>query len=175
MQITDFSISIDRTQINVVITDAATLSSLKFWDNTTYKDFSKSIDLTSKLTASSTEAITITLSDLGLTYFDGVYFLEAEDVDEVSNSITSDLTKYKECVLNKLLEFTVCDDCLQTESISLLNTHALITGLQDAIDAGFIEELLVIVKALDKFCSDDCVSCGNKNNVTDSNYYSSND
>ena len=87
MQITSFEISANRTQMNVIITDAASITSLKFWTEVTYKDYSLAIDLTSKLTASATENITITLSDIGLSYFDGVYFLEAEDTDEISSAI----------------------------------------------------------------------------------------
>jgi hypothetical protein len=175
MQITDFSISEDRTQLNVVIIDAATISSLKFWTNLTYKDFSLAIDLTSKLTASSTENITITLSDVGLSYFDGVYFLEAEDPDELSSAIESDLTRYKECIVNKLAEFSVCDDCLEKDSNSLLNAHALLTGLEDAIEQGWINEILLFISSLNKYCSNDCITCGKRNNITDTNYYSSND
>lgn len=175
MQITSFSISADRTQMNVTITDAATLSSLKFWTNSTYKDFSLAIDLTSKLTASSTENITITLSDVDLSYFDGVYFLEAEDTDELSIAITSDLTKYKECIINKLAEYSVCDECLEKELNSLLNAHALLTSLEDAIEEGFINEIIIFITALNKFCSNQCLTCGQKNNIIDTNYYSSND
>ena len=175
MQITAFSISTDRTKINISITDAASISSLKFWTDITYKDYSLAIDLTSKLTASATENIIVTLSDLGLTYFDGVYFLEAEDIDETSTAITKDLTRYKECILNKLMEYSVCDDCLQKESPNLMNANRLLRGLEDAIEEGFINEILVIISALKKYCSNECTSCGNRNNVTDTNYYSSND
>ena len=175
MQITAFSISTDRTQINVTITDAATISALRFWTNVTYKDYSLAIDLSSKLTASATETITITLSDVNLSYFDGVYFLEAEDPDETSTAIVGDLTRYKECILNKLLEYQICDDCLQEESVSLSNAHALLTGLEDAIELGFINEILLIIDALNKYCSNDCITCGQRDNITDTNYYSSND
>lgn len=175
MQITDFSISTDRTQIDVTITDASLLSSLRFWSDTTYKDYSKAVDLTSKLTASDTETITITLSDLGLSYFDGVYFLEAEDTSDISSAITQDLTRYKECILNKLTEYSVCDGCLEKEALSLLNAHALIIGVEDAISLGFINEILINLNALNKFCSNDCITCGQKDNVVDTNYYSSND
>lgn len=175
MQITNFSISSDRTQIDVIITDASSISSLKLWTEITYKDYLLAIDLTSKLTASATENITITLSDIGIPYFDGVYFLEAEDDSEISNAITSDLTRYKECIINKLMEYSICDDCLNKESVNLTNANRLLRGLQDAINEGFINEILILIAALKKYCSNDCNSCGNKDNITDTNYYSSND
>lgn len=175
MQITEFSISPDRTELNVTIIDAISVSSLKLWTELTYKDYSLSIDLTSKLTASATENITITLSDINIPYFDGVYFLEAEDIDETSTAITKDLTRYKECIINKLMEYSVCDDCLNKESNSLTNANRILRGLEDAINEGFINEILVLISALKKYCSNECNSCGNRNNITDTNYYSSND
>lgn len=175
MQITNFQISEDRSQIDLTIIDATNVSSLRFWSNVTYKDYSDAIDLSSKLTASATETITITLSDVGLVYFDGVYFLEAEDVSEISESITGDLTRYKECILNKLAEYSVCEECLQKENNSLLNAHALLTGLEDAIEVGFINEILLFINALDKYCSAECLTCGDRNNVVNTNYYSTND
>lgn len=161
--------------MNVTITDASNVSSLKLWINTDYKDFSKAIDLTSKLTASATENITITLSDLSIKYFDGVYFLEAEDPDEISNAITKDLTRYKECILNKLIEYSICNNCLEKESIALVNAQGLLRSLEDTTELGFINEMLLILNALNKYCSNECITCGSKNNIKDTNYYSSND
>lgn len=175
MQITQFDISSDRTQIDLIITDAATISALRFWTDDNYKDYSKAIDLSALLTASATENITITLSDVGLAYFDGVYFIEAEDPDEISNAIVADLTRYKECILGKLKQFPICDDCLQTKNDSKLTAHAILLGLEYAVELGFINQILSFVSALDKYCSDDCTLCGEKNNVIDTNYYSSND
>lgn len=174
MQITNFSISADRTQMDVTITDAATVSSLRFWTQSTYKDYSQSIDLTSKLSGLTTENIIITLSDVSLSYFDGVYFLEAEDPDEISGAITSDLTRYKECILEKLMLYSVCEDCLEKDSARLINAQALLNGLESAIEQGFIDEILSIVAALDKFCSNDCKSCGERKNVVNTNYYTTN-
>src|SRR5210317_2221026 len=121
MEITSFSVSQDRTTLNLVISDAATITTLKLWTAETYKDYSLAIDLSAKLTASATENISITPADLGEPYFDGVYFIQAEDPDEVSEAITADTTRYKECVLNELLEMGVCDECLKTTSVKLLN------------------------------------------------------
>lgn len=172
MQITTFTISQDRLSINIIIEDAATLSSLKFWTTTTYKDYTKAIDLTYKLTAAITENITVTLSELGLTYFDGVYFIETEDPDEISNAITADLTRYKECILNKVLEYSICDSCLEKNVTQLSNAQGLLYGLETSITQGFIDEVINITKALDKFCSNECSSCGQYKNIIDNTYYS---
>lgn len=160
--------------MNVTITDAATVSSLKFWTNLTYKDYLQSIDLTSKLTGSATENITITLSDVSLSYFDGVYFLEAEDPDEVSGAMTADLTRYKECILGKLMLVSACDECLEKNSTRLINAQGLLNGLETAVEQGFIDETFSIIDALNKFCGNDCKTCGERKNVVNNDYYTTN-
>jgi len=147
-------VSQDRTTLNLVISDAATITTLKLWTAETYKDYSLAIDLSAKLTASATENISITPADLGEPYFDGVYFIQAEDPDEVSEAITADTTRYKECVLNELLEMGVCDECLKTTSVKLLNAQTMLRGLEDAVSLGFTDEIISIIIALDKYCSD---------------------
>lgn len=172
MKISSLTISTDRTQINLTIIDAATVSSLRLWTDITYKDYSLAIDLSSKLNGSSTQNIIITLSDLSLSYFDGVYFVEAEDPDEVSIEVTADLTRYKECILTKVLQIAQCDDCLKVINTSIINSQVLLRSLEVAIDEGFIDEIMLTVEALNKFCSNNCKTCGEYNNVLDTNYYS---
>lgn len=173
MKITKFEISQDRTQIDLEITDAADVNSLKFWTDLTFRDYSQIIDLTSKLTGAATEIITITLSDLALSYFDGIYFIEAEDTDELSLAITSDLTKYKECILSKLMTAISCNDCLKTHLPTITNAQTLLVNLGTAIENSFVDEISLLFTALKKYCSDDCKTCGEYKNIIDINYYSS--
>ena len=173
MKITKFEISQDRLQINLEIIDAATITSLVFWTDVTFRNYSQSIDLSSKLTGSSTENITITLGDISLPYFDGIYFIEAEGPDELSLSISSDLTKYKECILSKLMTAISCDDCLKTQLPSITNAQTLLVSLGTAIESAFIDEISLLFTALKKYCSDDCKTCGEFKNIVDVNYYSS--
>jgi len=171
MKITLFAISTDRTKINLTITDAATVSSLKFWTDSTYKDYTKAIDLTSKLTASATENIELSLADLGLCYFDGVYFVEAEDPDEVSEAVTADLTRYEECILDKILNTIGCADCLQFQSQSIINAQTLLYSLQTAVNNSFIDEIVLIVTALNLYCSNQCKTCTEFKTIADNTYY----
>jgi hypothetical protein len=69
MEISSIQINDNNTAIDLVIADAADVTSLKLWTDKTYKNFSKAIDLTSKLTGSVTENITISLSDIGAPFF----------------------------------------------------------------------------------------------------------
>lgn len=172
MQITNFKINSTRTAINLTIIDALNVSTLKLWTDKTYKDYNLAIDLTSKLSGIATENITITLSDLSTAYFDGVYFIEAEDNTTTSQAIDSDLTRYKECILNKLVEYSICDDCLKNNSISLINAQSLLIGVENAVEQGFINETFNLINSLNKYCSNDCNSCGKYSNITNNNYYS---
>lgn len=172
MQITNFKINSTRTAINLTIIDALNVSTLKLWTDKTYKDYNLAIDLTSKLTGIAIENITITLSDLNIAYFDGIYFIEAEDNIEISQAIDSDLTRYKECILNKLVEYSICDDCLKNNSISLINAQSLLIGVENAVEQGFINETFNLINSLNKYCSNDCDTCGTYNNIEDNNYYS---
>tara|TARA_R110002124_G_scaffold281430_1_gene455713 strand:- start:73607 stop:74176 length:570 start_codon:yes stop_codon:yes gene_type:complete len=163
MTITEFNISTDKTKLELTITDAASVVSLLLWKDTNYKDFTKAIDLSSKLTDSATESIEITLSDLGETFFDGVYFIEAEDDTDLSLQYTYDLTRYKECIIDRILElsnFSGCDECLQTNSVPLINAHSILKGLNYALEQRFINEILEFTKTLNKYCKDDCKNCG---------------
>lgn len=172
MQITNFKINSTRTAINLTIIDALNVSTLKLWTDKTYKDYNLAIDLTSKLSGIATENITITLSDLSTAYFDGVYFIEAEDNTTTSQAIDSDLTRYKECILNKLVEYSICDDCLKNNSISLINAQSLLIGVENAVGQGFINETFNLINSLNKYCSNDCNTCGKYSNIENNNYYS---
>jgi len=173
MTITNFSISNDRTQFDLTITDAASATSLKLWTVSTYKDYSLAIDLTSKLTGSATEVITISLADISQYYFDGVYFIEVEDVNEIVDSITSDLTRYKECILNKILNVINADGCLAENSAPFVNVQTLLYGLNTAIENSFIDEIIKIVNSLEKYCSNECISCSKYKNIVNNTYYNS--
>jgi len=171
MKITLFEISQDKTQLNLTIIDAATVTTLNLWTDITYKDPTLSIDLSGKLTASATENIVISLTDLGLNYFDGVYFIQAETTTEVSTSAVGELTRYKECILNKIVQIVNSSTCLVTSDNSILNAQTLLYALETAIDNSFIDEISSILTTLKKYCSNDCKSCGDYKNIVDLTYY----
>lgn len=171
MEITSLTISADRTTLDLVISDAASVSALRLWKTTTFKDYTLAKDLTASLTGSATENLSFTPSDLDEAYFDGVYFVEATQVGTASLAITADYTRWKECIITELIETTVCENCLEEESISLLNAHILLRGLEDAINIGFIDEIFNIVDALNTYCSDACKTCGDYGNIITDAYY----
>lgn len=173
MQITTFTIASDKTKMNLTITDAASVISLRLWTNKTYKDFTKLIDLSSKLTSSTIENIEITPADLGVSYFDGIYYIEAEDPDETSIEYTQELSKYKECILLRSLKLTTCTDCLNEKDTILLNLSTLYKSLIFALERRMINQMQLFISTLDKFCPGKCSTCGG--NIKDiSDYENSN-
>jgi len=176
MEIVTFSLSTDKTKLNLVLSDAATATTLKVWTDATYKDYSEAIDLSTLLNNAASQSIEITPTDLNIPYLDGIYFVEVEDPAIVLNQVAANLTRYKECILNKLREVSVCLDCPGDKtSLALINLQGILYGLEIAIDQGFIDEITLKFNAIKKYCSDDCKSCGDKSNIIDTNYYSTND
>lgn len=170
MKITSVTISEDNSSINVLISDAADATTLTFWNNNTFKDYNRSINLSSKLTGSASENITITLSDINETQFDGVYFIEVEDPNEISLDYAYNIDKYKECIVDKILELNSCDECLNQENTDLINVSSLYKALEFSLELRYIDEILKFIKTLDKFCSNECKSCGSSRTViTDDN------
>jgi len=166
MEISSIAINDAGTQIDLTITDAATVQSLRLWTDSTYKNFTQAIDLTSKLTGSATENISITLADISEAYFDGIYFVEAEDPNEASIDFTYNLTRYKECVVNRITYLSKCSTCILEEDSDLLSLSALLEGLQDALEIRFIDQILYFTDALNNYCEAECSTCGKFTNLT---------
>lgn len=169
MQITSFKLSADKTTMNVTITDAASLTSLLLWTDNTYKDFTKAKDLSSKLTGSATETITISPSDIGETFFDGLYYLESKDANQISIAALAELRKYKECVVKKVLALDPCEDC-DRDLQEILNIDVTIKALEYATQFLAASAMQTMIKLLDKYCEGSCDTCGKRNaNVLDNN------
>ncbi len=173
MQITSLTISSDKSKIDLVISDAADVTTLRLWTDQTYKEFSELIDLSSKLTGSITENIEIFPSDLGEAFFDGIYFVESEDNDETSIEFVAELTKYEECILVRSLQLTSCADCLNQKDVIFINMNGLLEVLHYAMNQRNVEVMISIINTLDKYCTEDCTGCGGEVNDV-SSYENSN-
>lgn len=169
MKIDSVKIAPDSLSIILTLSDAANVTSLYSWTNETYKDYTKLVDLSAKLTGSTLQSITVTLAELNESYFDGVYFFEAQDDNEISIDYVSVLTKYRECIIDRLIAMKGCEDCLKEKDISIINAHSLLSSLEKALELRFIDEILVIIKMLDKYCSSKCNTCGNYNSIQTEN------
>ena len=166
MEISNLTFNNDKTEINLEVTDAADLRSIRLWKETTYKSFSKAIDLSAKITGSATENIVITLADLQESYFDGIYFVEVEDSDEASIEYVSELARWKECIVNRLTYLHKCDECLVEEDADLLNAASILRGLENAMQIRFVDQIIYFAEALNKYCDSNCATCGKFGNLT---------
>lgn len=98
ISVTKYMVSNDLKSIELEVTVNAgqTVDTLLMWDQDTYKDPSRQIDLSSLIVGSgNSESITITASDFGVTSFSGIYFLQIETSDlEGVVVATLNLTQY---------------------------------------------------------------------------------
>lgn len=172
MQITKFKINDENDAIILQIINAQLLDKLLLFTKNSYKDYSLAKDISHLIIEGAEEQnIEISIDEISATYFDGIYIIEAISEDDISSALEYDLTRYEECILEKLSEFKLCDECLQNKSLSLINSHALLIGIKDSVNNGFIEEAFEMIKTLDIYCSNKCRSCGNYKNVIDNNFY----
>lgn len=171
MKIVSFKPKDDGLALILTLENASNADKLILWTDDTYKDYNKAIDLTSLLTSDSSQIVEIPSTMISQLYLNGVYVIQIEDDINVASSITQYSVRYEECILEKLSALKLCDDCLNNESVELTNAQALLNGFRDAVSHGFIEEAGSIRRALDKFCSNDCKSCGHYYNIKNDNYY----
>jgi hypothetical protein len=172
MQITKFEINSERDAISLQLINAELLNSLLLFTNKTYKDYSLAVNLNHLIQeGANVQNIEIPINELNTPFFDGLFVIEAESEDDIISALEYDLTRYEECILEKLVKFALCDDCLKNKSLSLINSQALLEGVKSAVKEGFIEEAFNLIKALDIFCSNKCKTCGNYKNVIKNDYY----
>ena len=171
MNIISFKPNETGTELVLELSGAENADTLQIWNDATYKDYGKAIDLSDKLNGNSTQTITITADDLSKNDISGIHFIQVQDNNTLSQALTSYLISYEECILNKLMDLKLCDDCLNRDSLPLINAQTLLTGLNYAVKKGFIEEAKSIRKALDKYCSGECKTCGKYPHIINNNYY----
>jgi len=174
MTITSFKVAADRSNLTLNLSEASAATNIYIWSDKTYKYENKKLDFSDKLNAAATQSITITLEEMGIAYFDGVYFVEVLDPSKVCSKVAADLTRYKECIVNKIQKQQGCIPCGELIDSELLNAHVSLSALEIAIEQGFIQEILTILLLLNKFCTNTCSNCGQYKNITSNNYFTFN-
>jgi len=178
ININNFSISNDGTELNVSVqTDIGhNITSAIVWTEDTFKNYSLAVDVSSFLTQNThLETFSIPASTIGVSSLQGIYFIEFETTSEetegectnCSNSlgVAASLNSYKECLLSKVLNYSVCNDfstCGDDKLCNILNINTLIKGLQISLEFGYYGEAIDLLKALKKLCKyeDGCLDCG---------------
>lgn len=157
--VTNNLLSID---LDVEINSGQTVTKLLLWDQNTYRDPSKSVNLTSLLSGSTnTESIVISASNAGVTKFDGMYFLQIETSDSEAVVVaTFNMTQYytvqAKLIANIDLSCLHCNANFQNALLFDLyleaTKQALLLGrYQDAIDN--LAKLIITVD------TSDCDAC----------------
>jgi hypothetical protein len=179
-------LNIDVLAENIVVDVATTpgnvFTSILIWTSDTFQVLSEAIDVSSYIVGTDeTEAFSIPASALGLTKLSGLFFIEFTTDEEVEEccpdtnkrlAIVSNFIKYHECILNNLLSAEIddcglkcggCDDC-EDCSNKIVSTNLYLQGLYIAIQQGFYQEAIDIIKILDELC-EVCHSCPDYGNA----------
>lgn len=162
----------DRTTMDISVTAEVGLliDSVNLWTDATFKDYSLAIDFTSKLTkASNNETFTITATELGLTEFSGLYFLEFIDTNATPNFVlgmAADLTVYRKCMLDQTLDLLNSSvdlytggGCESPEVENIIYLNMILEATKVAIKSSFYGEALDFLEALKKLCASNCTTC----------------
>jgi hypothetical protein len=175
MTLNSFELSNDKKSLEINIADASNIDSLLLFTDKTFKDYNEALDFSNLLTTDDTQTINITPSSLGVKNFEGLYFIELENSQERINGLLSVLTRFEECILEKVVKINLCDDCLKKQYLPLVNAQTTLEGIKIATEFGFIEEAIALINSIKNYCSNKCKSCGNYDNVINNNYLSYND
>lgn len=160
MQIDIFEINSEKTKIEITITDASDVSSIYLFDNISYKDYNKALDLTDKATGDSTINFTLDISDLANNKLETVYYLEVKDTSgKLEEGLLLNIDNYHKCIINKQLQSNGCSECLDVFNSALVNSFNTLQVILMSYELGYIEELFIAAKNLDNYCTK-CKDCG---------------
>ena len=164
ISVTKFMVTNDLSTIDldVEVNAGQTVTKLLLWDQDSYRDPSKSIDLTSLLSGTTNvESLEILSSDAKEAEFDGMYFLQIETSDEEAAIVaTFNMTQYytvqAKLIANIDLSCLSCNTNFQNALLFDLyleaTKQALLLGrYQDAIDN--LKNLIITVD------TSNCDSC----------------
>lgn len=177
IQINTFKI--DETGLNLLLdvtsNEGSNIESILIWNDRTFKEYEKAVDMSFNIVGEdNNEAFSMSAEDFDVTKFTGIWFVEIrsnervsiEDASEtnVALGITANLLPYWECVLDNVLltDFEGCtptleedcEDCVER----LFYVNTLVESVSRAIQAGFYNEAIEIIKTLDDIC-EVCSDC----------------
>jgi len=176
--INNISINNTGSNLNINISTGSTyiITSIKLWTEDSFKDYTKAKDLNYKLEQiNNNEIFNVSASELGLSNFNGIYFIEIEsneiNTDECSTcnnpvlAIITNLTQYYRCMTELILEADlcninlfskeVCDDNLINKAMTI---SLLIDGINQCLELGQFIEAIEMLKNIKKLCNN-CKNC----------------
>ncbi len=145
----------------------STITSAMLWNITTFKDYSRAINLDYKLEQlTNQEVFEVTAEELQISSFDDIWFIEFQsdyipedncgEFLDPALGITYNLSPYYKCLLNRFFEHqkNPCVNCNE----SFIDEFVLSIGLtldivERSIEEGYYLQAIELIKKLKKFCS----------------------
>lgn len=153
--------------VDVQTETGSTITSALLWNMTTFKDYSRAINLDYKLEQlTNQEVFEVTAEELQISSFDDIWFIEFQsdyipedncgEFLDPALGITYNLSPYYKCLLNRFFEHqkNPCVNCNEP----FIDEFVLSIGLtldivERSIEEGYYLQAIELIKKLKKFCS----------------------
>ena len=145
----------------------STITSAMLWNMTTFKDYSRAINLDYKLEQlTNQEIFEVTAEELEISSFDDIWFVEFQsdyipedncgEFLDPALGITYNLSPYYKCLLNRFFEHqkNPCVNCNEPFIDELVLSIGLTLDIVErSIEEGYYLQAVELIKKLKKFCS----------------------
>lgn len=145
----------------------STITSAMLWNITTFKDYSRAINLDYKLEQlTNREVFEVTAEELQISSFDDIWFIEFQsdyipedncgEFLDPALGITYNLSPYYKCLLNRFFEHqkNPCVNCNEPFIDELVLSIGLTLDIVErSIEEGYYLQAIELIKKLKKFCS----------------------
>lgn len=153
--------------VDVQTETGSTITSVMLWNITTFKDYSRAINLDYKLEQlTNQEVFEVTAEELQISSFDDIWFIEFQsdyipedncgEFLDPALGITYNLSPYYKCLLNRFFEHqkNPCVNCNEPFIDELVLSVGLTLDIVErSIEEGYYLQAIELIKKLKKFCS----------------------
>lgn len=153
--------------VDVQTETGSTITSALLWNMTTFKDYSRAINLDYKLEQlTNQEVFEVTAEELQISSFDDIWFIEFQsdyipedncgEFLDPALGITYNLSPYYKCLLNRFFEHqkNPCVNCNEPFIDELVLSIGLTLDIVErSIEEGYYLQAIELIKKLKKFCS----------------------
>ena len=153
--------------VDVQTETGSTITSAMLWNMTTFKDYSRAINLDYKLEQlTNQEVFEVTAEELQISSFDDIWFIEFQsdyipedncgEFLDPALGITYNLSPYYKCLLNRFFEHQKdpCVNCNEPFIDELVLSIGLTLDIVErSIEEGYYLQAIELIKKLKKFCS----------------------
>ena len=153
--------------VDVQTETGSTITSAMLWSMTTFKDYSRAINLDYKLEQlTNREVFEVTAEELQISSFDDIWFIEFQsdyipedncgEFLDPALGITYNLSPYYKCLLNRFFEHqkNPCVNCNEPFIDELVLSIGLTLDIVErSIEEGYYLQAIELIKKLKKFCS----------------------